>query len=169
VDRAGPQSILGCMFARYFVELGLEPEAVLDRILADPSAWLPGLATAANHQGDVMLASVGFGHEVRLERKVEVHLGTPFRLASKTILPLKWSPLGGGGLFPALDADLEVAHLGEARTQLAFSARYVPPLGAVGRALDRAFLSRVAEATIKDFLDGVAQAILSDVARSQPH
>ena len=36
------------------------------------------------------------------------------------------------------------------------SARYVPPFGAVGRALDRALLSRVAEATVKDFLDRVA-------------
>ena len=37
------------------------------------------------------------------------------------------------------------------------SARYVPPLGAVGRAIDRALLFRVAEATIKDFLDRVAR------------
>ena len=36
------------------------------------------------------------------------------------------------------------------------SARYVPPFGVVGRAIDRAVLSRVAEATLKDFLDRVA-------------
>ena len=40
------------------------------------------------------------------------------------------------------------------------SARYVPPFGTVGRAIDRAALSRVAEATLKDFLDRVAEAIL---------
>jgi hypothetical protein len=40
------------------------------------------------------------------------------------------------------------------------SARYVPPFGSVGRVIDRAALSRVAEATLKDFLDRVADTIL---------
>ena len=40
------------------------------------------------------------------------------------------------------------------------SARYVPPFGTVGRVIDRAALSRVAEATLKDFLDRVAEAIM---------
>jgi len=42
------------------------------------------------------------------------------------------------------------------------SARYVPPLGALGRVIDRAVLFRVAEATIKDFLDRVREAVLSE-------
>ena len=51
-------------------------------------------------------------------------------------------------------------------TQLSMNARYVPPFRAVGRALDRAALSRVAEATLKDFLDHVATALLSPRAES---
>jgi hypothetical protein len=38
----------------------------------------------------------------------------------------------------------------------------VPPLGALGRAIDRALLFRVAEATLKDFLDRVREAVLMD-------
>ena len=45
------------------------------------------------------------------------------------------------------------------------SARYVPPLGVMGRALDRAVLSRVAEATLKDFLDRVADRLVAHVGR----
>jgi hypothetical protein len=56
-------------------------------------------------------------------------------------------------------ADLELGSLGEDRTQLAISARYRPPLGAVGQTLDRVLLHRVAEATVKDFLDRVGEAI----------
>jgi uncharacterized membrane protein len=52
-----------------------------------------------------------------------------------------------------------VAELEDGRCQLAISARYEPPLGAVGRAIDRALLSRVAEATLKDFLDRVRESI----------
>lgn len=153
------------MFARYFVELGMEPTAVTDLLRHSPESWLPGFATEATHQGDVLLAKVGFGHEVRIERTVEIKLGVPVELASKTVLPLQWTPSGASGLFPALEADLEIARLEDARTQLAMSARYDPPLRALGRVLDRAILSRVAEATIKDFLDRVANAIITEYGR----
>ena len=49
--------------------------------------------------------------------------------------------------------------MGEDRTQLAISARYRPPLGVLGRTVDRVLLHRVAEATVKDFLDRVGEAI----------
>jgi hypothetical protein len=48
------------------------------------------------------------------------------------------------------------------------SARYAPPFGAIGRAIDRAVLSRVAEATLKDFLDGVAETIMESREASRP-
>jgi uncharacterized membrane protein len=51
--------------------------------------------------------------------------------------------------------------LGEDRTQLAISASYRPPLGLLGRTADRVLLHRVAEATIKDFLDRIGAAIAS--------
>jgi hypothetical protein len=76
------------------------------------------------------------------------------------VLPLRWLPTDAPGLFPALEADLEVAPLPPDRTQLAMSARYLPPLGSIGKAVDRAILYRVAEATLKDFLDRVAAALL---------
>jgi hypothetical protein len=60
-----------------------------------------------------------------------------------------------------MEADLEVASLGPSATQLAISARYSPPLGIVGRMLDRAVLHRVAEATIKDFLDHLGSILLT--------
>ena len=43
------------------------------------------------------------------------------------------------------------------------SARYVPPLGSLGRAIDRTVLFRVAEATIKNFLDQVRDNIRREV------
>ena len=154
------------MFARYFVELPLSPTEVEGALAADPRRWLPGLAEEANHRGELLLAEVGFGAAIRIKRKVTVELGPPVRSPTKTIFPLHWAASGHAGLFPALDADIEVAPLGAERTQLAMSARYVPPLGALGRALDRALLSRVAEATLKDFLDRVAEAIRGSVDRA---
>jgi hypothetical protein len=88
-----------------------------------------------------------------------VRLGEPVRFPSMVSLPLTWEPVGRHGLLPRLDADLELGALGGDRTQLAISARYRPPLGVVGRAVDRVLLHRVAEATLKDFLDRLGAAI----------
>jgi hypothetical protein len=56
-------------------------------------------------------------------------------------------------------ADIEVAPLGADQTHLSISGRYEPPMRAIGRILDRTLLHRVAEATVKDFLDRVAERI----------
>jgi hypothetical protein len=149
------------MFARYFVELPMSPGEVERALSKDPRGWLPGLAEDVNHRADLLLADVGFGDTVRIKRTVTVELGAPVRSSTKVIFPLHWAASGPAGVFPALDADLEAALLGAKRTQLSMSARYAPPFGALGRALDRALLSRVAEATLKDFLDRVAEMIVS--------
>ena len=147
------------MFARCAVELAAPADEV-ERILAsDPTRWMPGLAEDANHRGDLLLAEVGFGERIRVKREVVVEVGPSIRSSSQVAFPIRWQASDHPGLFPALDADLEVASLGPERTRLAMSARYEPPLGALGRAVDRAVLSRVAEATLKDFLDRVADAI----------
>jgi hypothetical protein len=152
------------MFARYFVELPIPADDVVHALSRDPRGWLPGLAEQANSKGDRLLAEVGVGETIGLHRKVIIELGPVVHATSKSFFPLRWTASGHPGLFPALDADIEVAPLGADRAQLAMSARYVPPLGAVGRMIDRALLSRVAEATVKDFLDRVADAIISERA-----
>jgi hypothetical protein len=158
-----PDPDTGAMFARYFVELPMHPERVEAALLRDPGAWMPGLAGSANHHGDALLAEVGFGSDVRVARTVTVELGRPLTMPTKTVLPLRWTATGVSGVFPSLDADLEIAPLGPDQTQLAMSARYVPPLGALGRVIDRAVLFRVAEATLKDFLDRVRESLLAGV------
>jgi hypothetical protein len=148
------------MFARYFVELPIDPQRIERALMDAPSDWLRGLASEANHRGDTLLADVGFGGRVRVARRVAVELGAPVHTAGKTVLPLRWTPTDAPGLFPALEADLEVAPLASDRTQLAMSARYVPPLGPIGQVIDRAVLYRIAEATLKDFLDRVGDALV---------
>jgi hypothetical protein len=118
------------------------------------------VAGEAQARGDGLLGEVGVGSlGARLRRQVRIQLGEPVRFPSMTSLPLTWEPVGLEGVLPRLDANLELGSLGGDRTQLAISARYRPPLGVVGRAVDRVLLHRVAEATVKDFLDRVGAAI----------
>jgi hypothetical protein len=79
---------------------------------------------------------------------------------------MTWEP--GGWLLPKLDAELELGYLGKGRTQLAISGRYEPPLGTPRGTADRLALHRIAEATIKDFLDRVAAALQSWDHSPQP-
>lgn len=154
------------MFVRYYLELPMPFEEAERALLTEPHAWVPGLARDAEHRSEGLLAEVGFhlAEDRRIGKRVEIELGTPHRMPSKTVLPMVWRATSAESLFPSLDADLEVASLGPHRSQLSISARYRPPMGALGRVLDRALLHRVAEATIKDFLDRVGQALQSRVS-----
>jgi hypothetical protein len=152
------------MFVRYYLDLPVAFEDAEASLLDDPGTWVPGMLEAAEDRGERLLAEVGFALDTRrIDKEIEIGLGEPYRLTSKTLLPMTWRATGPELLFPHLDADLEVAALGSRRTQLSISARYRPPLGAFGLALDRAMLHRVAEATIKDFLDRVGERVRARV------
>jgi hypothetical protein len=153
------------MFIRYYLELDLPVTEAGRSLLADPSSWVPGIAREADDRTERLLAEVGFvlGDTRRIDKEVEFRVGSPRTVHSTTILPVSWSARGGDRLFPHLDADIEIAPLGSYRTQLSISARYRPPLGTLGQALDKALLHRVAEATIKDFLDRTGERIASTV------
>jgi hypothetical protein len=148
------------MFVRYFVELPHPVGQVEKALLDDPQAWILGAAGDASDRSGRMLAEVGFDAPGgRLDKLVEVDIGEPLRVPTKTLLPVTWRAAGMLALFPVMEAEIEVAPLGPERTQLAFNGRYRPPLGPVGRAVDKALLHRVAEATAKDFLDRAARAL----------
>lgn len=147
------------MFVRYFVVLALPYPQAEAALLDGPERWVPGLARAADGRGERLLGEVGIGDGPRIDRTVAIEIGDAVRLAAGVVLPFSWRAVTGARLFPAFEADLELAGLGVDRTQLSINARYTPPMGAIGRAIDRALLHRVAEATVKDFLDHVAIAL----------
>lgn len=166
---SGPRRSIAGMFARYFIEIPLAAETVERLLLQDPHAWLPFIAGDANARAEALLTEVGFGRAGRrVQKKVQLEIGEVLRFPSKTVLPIHWVATGPQNLFPAMDADVEVAPLGSFWTQLSISARYEPPLGTIGRAADRAILHRVAEATVKDFLDRSGQALLALAPKAEP-
>ena len=153
------------MFIRYFIEIPRPMAEVEPELLESPGSWSAGPARGAEARGEELLAEVGFGPPgARIGKRVELQFGEPIRLPSKTVLPMSWKPAGLEGLLPRLEADIEVGELGPERTQLSISARYTPPFGSFGRVLDRGLLHRVAEATVKDFLDRAGQILSADRA-----
>ncbi|HTX27878.1 MAG TPA: hypothetical protein VME19_12760 [Streptosporangiaceae bacterium] len=96
----------------------------------------------------------GLSKLVRVQVRELAHTDTSAGFA------IRWEATGPHGrLFPVLDADIRLAPAGGRATLLTIVGSYRPPLGAVGEALDRAILHRVATATIRSFLAQVQAQI----------
>ena len=158
------------MFLRYFVTVDIPPEQVEAQISRQAQAWLPGIATQVTGEGTRLLSDLGFDvGPARVERQIEITLGEPRHTVGATLLPITWRAASAPGLFPVLEGQFEIAGLGPGTTLLGISAHYHPPLGFVGKIADRALMHRVAEVTVKDFLERVARVIKPSVPHSESH
>ena len=147
------------MFVRYFMDLDVPFDEAEAALLANPSSWLPGLVVETDEQGVHRLTSVGIGIGIHVRKRVEVEVEPPLRVPGRTVVPLRWSTGAEHSPLPSMEGDLELAPFGPGASHLAMSGRYTPPYGTVGEALDRALLHRVAEATVRDFVQRVAERI----------
>jgi hypothetical protein len=147
------------VFLRYYVTIGRSSEEVETALAGGVENWMPALVQQANGHGMRLLSELGFHvGKSRVQRRIEVKVGRPQRTGlGPTLVPIQWRAASATWLFPALDGQLEIAGLGPTTTQLGLSASYEPPLGLVGKFADRALLHRVAELTVKDFLDSVGK------------
>ena len=136
--------------------------AARDRLASLIRGGLVGSASAwAYGEGITGLARSGQpGPAPGLPRLVQVHTqeltagGDPSRVA------LRWEAEGpGGGLFPALDADITLAPAGERAATLTLTGVYRPPPGIAGPGPDRAAVLRCATVMIQAFLGHVIKAI----------
>jgi hypothetical protein len=147
------------VFIYYFAQLHRPFEKVEDqvcRLLGDLTGW----ADAAYRDGEDLRARVGVGGKRPVIAKtVTLDVGRPVRSPHQTTIPLSWKATGAPGLFPQMNADLTIARLGPEMAQLGFSGSYEAPGGPVGHAIDAALLHRIAEASVKSFVDRIADAV----------
>lgn len=149
------------MFVEYStrVDAGLsQVEKSLDRIRAD----LEEFADIAYREGEQLRARVGPSAAIAREVKLDIGLAEIHR--SGLVYPVKWTASGAGLLFPELSADLILSQAGSAVTNLTLRGTYQPPLGPVGRLADRVVLGRVADATIGDWMERLAEALSAAAA-----
>ena len=145
-----------------FIRIPLPVADVRQRLLDGVSGLLQQVAEAAYDEGEELLSRVGpFGPVPGLSKAVSVHAGKVRDRGEGFVMPLRWSATGPAELFPAMEADLEVAPLGARESQLRISGSYDPPLGSVGRGLDRLLLHQLAEATVRALLGQLVATLLS--------
>ncbi len=156
------------MFAQHSVILAHDIAAV-EAVFGRPDhPWTIGL----DGSGETLLASVGLRLAgVPLYKEVRLTLGPPGVQIrqGRTILPVSWTATGGSALFPRMEGSLDIDVAPPDGTRLTLNASYDPPLGKLGDLLDRAALRRLADATIRDFLERVAVRLESELSQPGAH
>ena len=115
-------------------------------------------ATDAYREGEALHQRMEAGTAMPA-KSVLLHVGQARIRRDGTAFPLTWKATGPTILFPRMQADLVVAAIGTQSTSLVFEGTYEPPFGFVGGAFDRLVMNRVAEMTVKIWVDRVAALI----------
>ncbi len=148
-------------FVRYFVELELPVAAVEEALSELPKEWFLAMANKAHARalGFMLEADPVSDNDVAGE-VVELSIEPATHHRSTAIREMAWALIGPHSAKPLLEADLEVGSLGHRRSQLAVAGRYFVPGAAWSRRVDRGIAQRVGEATIKGFVDELANAVV---------
>jgi hypothetical protein len=156
------------VFVRYYQEIPRPAPAVEAALSHLPESWLPEAVMASNGHAMNLMERVGMSvGSRRLDLRVNLEISSPRQLGDTCVIAISWRPVSNIPLLPSLDGDVEISPLGENHAQLAISARYRPPLGWVGLIADHALMRRIAEATVKDFLDRVAEGVENAIAQGR--
>jgi hypothetical protein len=146
-----------------FTRIPLPIAQVRHRLLVAVNGLWQHVAEAAYDEGEDLLSRVGpFGSVPGLSKAVSMKVGKARDRGEGFVIPLQWSATGPTELFPVMLADLEITPLGMDESQLRLSGSYDPPLGPVGRQLDRLLLHQLAEATVRALLGQLVEALLKE-------
>jgi len=141
-----------------------QPYAFVSQTLrAQPREVFSRATKAATHRAQglaanlkVELGGLEVGAEIAVEvLSIEKRDARPGHPATTTI-KLAWRAARAAALFPSMNAELVVYALTGQETQLELHGTYRPPLGALGGALDSIVGHRVAEASVRRFVEDIA-------------
>lgn len=134
------------MHVQHSVHIRQPIEQVSAALLGSTSKWFP--------------RSVGVhvaGIPVR--KRVNVEFGESATTSTWAVIPISWKPTFAQKLLPVMDGKVDVAPVGKNETRLTVSGMYEPPLGKLGEHLDQALMHRVAEGTVKELAQSIAQRL----------
>lgn len=147
---------------RTFLPVVGDPVALATAFDGDPARWLPG----ARRDGATFVLALRAGS---LTRTVRATVGAPWRAGATRWRTLSWDPIAEDGeqsaldrLLPSLDGELGLHAQSRGRTTLLLDARYRPPGGALGGAVDTVGMHRLARGTVERFLEEVTARLAGE-------
>ena len=75
------------------------------------------------------------------------------------MIPVTWKATSAYTLFPVMPGKVELAPVDGQNTRLTVSGMYEPPLGRLGKQFDDALMHTVADATVKDLAESIAERL----------
>ncbi len=132
-------------------------EQRFDAVNANLYEW----AGVAYREGESLRARVGPSVD-GLAKEVKLEIG-PHEVQRKGLVyPIKWVATGASSLFPTMTGDLVLSHVGSIGTRISFEGTYEPPMGPLGKVVDRIALRRVADSTVQNWVDRIAEAVATE-------
>lgn len=153
---------------RTFQPLEGSAGALTAAFATDPTGWLPD--PAPEPTGAIVFAV----HAGSLARRVRASIGHAWHVTRTSWRSVSWEPVtvteeqtSINRMLPALDGELGL-HVDESgRATLVLDARYLPPGGFLGAAVDAVALHRIARQTGQRFLEDVGVGLSRIAATSQ--
>ena len=147
------------MFIYYFAQADRsfeEAREILSRLLEG----LSDSADIAYREGEELRLRASAGRR-QIAKTVHLDVGEMVELNDQSVVPITWEATGAPSLFPRMEAELILAPVSQSITQIALRGSYKPPLGKMGEVANRALLHRVAESTVKRFVDRLRDAMVA--------
>jgi hypothetical protein len=155
------------MLAQASAILDKPSDAVARALVASDHPW----SVALDGDGDNLLTKVGVKVgklEVYKHVQLKVGVSSAASRPDRLMLPVSWEAVGGPPIFPRMEGTLHVEPEGVGSTRLTLNARYDPPLGTLGRVIDRALMYRLAQLTMDDFTERLARALNTALTADGP-
>jgi hypothetical protein len=131
---------------QHSVHIGHPIKKVSDAMLADPAKWFP--KSVGVHLGGVPV-----------RKRVTVEFGDPVTTSTWAVIPISWKPTFARKLLPVMNGKVGLAPVSKEETRLTVSGMYQPPLGRLGEQLDEALMHNVAEGTVKELAEQIAERL----------
>jgi len=147
------------MFTKHSVHIEQPVVACTEALLGGPPKWFLDLGGKKTSKVGLHIAGIP------VRKRVELELGEPVRTDTWTVIPISWKATFPQKLFPMMTGRIELAPVDKDVTRLTVSGMYDPPLGHVGRQLDEALMHKVAEGTVHELAESIAER-LADWATS---
>ena len=143
------------MHVQHSVHIDSPIEVVTAAFMREPHRWLPNLDGGQTAVGPRVAGVV-------IRKKVVIEVGEPRAAGSWTEVPITWSATYIKRLFPVMTGKLELAPVDARVTRLTVCGMYQPPLGRLGKHFDDALMHRVADATVKELAESIAERLVAE-------
>ena len=150
------------MYIHHSVHIDQPVEACSAALARGAAEWFPRVDGKSVAKVGVHVAGVP------VRKRVAVELGDPVTISAWTEIPISWRATSFAKLFPVMSGKIEVAPVDADVTRLTVSGMYEPPLGRLGAQLDEALMHGVAEGTVKELAQAIAERVKKAVEQQAP-